>query len=349
MKIAIVGGGFYGTFLAHHLGPKHEVTLFEQSKELMNRSAIFNQSRLHAGFHYPRCLRTIAQTNEGYPRFVAEFGAFLRDIPRNVYAIRRDGKSRFAELKKNLAPYPTRFRETTAPAALKNPEEYEAFLEVDEKLILLDRLRAHLVAGLKATVVTGAEAIEIHSTTGAVKFRDGTVRKFDRVINATFTNPNLGLPIESGFHFAYELAAMVCLDSASGGESAITIIDGEYVSLYPNYEGQDTLSSVRFTPFVRPTNRMELEDAWRRRDQIAKDEKVQEKILEDGRRYLELDSVKNAHLWIAPKVKLRENFQSGAPSEVRSSGKVISVFCGKLDSVYSVLDQVRGLLGEPKA
>ncbi len=346
MKIAILGGGFYGTFLAYRLGKEHEVTLYEQASELMNRSAIFNQCRLHAGFHYPRCPTTIAQTNEGYPRFVAEFAPFLRDIERNVYAIRRDGKSRYADLKANLSGYPVRYRETAAPAILKNPEEYEAFLQVEEKLILLDRLKAHLVGALRAKIVVGAEVVEVSHSRGIVALRDRSEFKFDRIINATFTNPNLGLPLEEGFHFSYELAAMVCLESNSVGAEAITIIDGEFVSLYPNYEGQDTLSSVRYTPFARPSNRIELEEMWARRNEICKTEKVMEKIITDARDYLELGTVRNAHLWIAPKVKLRGNPFSGAPSEVRAHGKVISVFCGKLDSIYSVLDAVEARLGK---
>ena len=48
MKIAIIGAGFYGCYLAKKLSNNHEVHLFE-SKEKMCMAAIVNNQNRHRG------------------------------------------------------------------------------------------------------------------------------------------------------------------------------------------------------------------------------------------------------------------------------------------------------------
>ena len=68
MKIAIIGGGFYGVYLAYKLSKnkKIKVDLFEKNNLILKETAIRNQYRLHTGYHYPRSLETIQQTILGY-------------------------------------------------------------------------------------------------------------------------------------------------------------------------------------------------------------------------------------------------------------------------------------------
>ena len=66
-KIAIIGGGFYGSYLAYKLSflKKFKIELFEKNNEILAETAIKNQYRLHTGFHYPRSEQTINQTING--------------------------------------------------------------------------------------------------------------------------------------------------------------------------------------------------------------------------------------------------------------------------------------------
>jgi hypothetical protein len=339
MRIAIIGGGFFGTFLAYQLGKKDDVTLFEQGTELMGRSALLSLCRLQSGARYPRDAISVAQAGTGYPRFIAEFAPYLRDVKRSTYGLRKEGHFKFNEFKKNLAALPVRYREVPAPPIFKNSDRYETFLEVEEKIILVEQLRTHLISGMKAKVVFRADAIEVNSNRGSIKFRDQTEQKFDRIINTTFTNPNLGLPLEIGFHFAYSIEAFITIDSVSKGTEGATVIDGKFVSLFPDADGRDTLASTSCSTFSRPQNRMEFEDFWKRRIQICKDEKVLDRILADVKSYLDLGAIHDAKLLITPNVK-QKTLHTGAASEVRAHGKVISVFCGNYASIYSVLDTI---------
>ena len=68
MRIAIIGGGFYGCYLAFKLKTKfkskYKIDIFEKNNDLLKEAAINNQWRLHLGFHYPRSKQTIIQKAE---------------------------------------------------------------------------------------------------------------------------------------------------------------------------------------------------------------------------------------------------------------------------------------------
>ena len=68
MKVAIVGAGFYGTYIGYKLSKINnlKVDLFEKNKNICLEVAQNNQYRLHTGFHYPRSINTINQTIKGF-------------------------------------------------------------------------------------------------------------------------------------------------------------------------------------------------------------------------------------------------------------------------------------------
>lgn len=338
MKIAIVGGGFYGSFLAHKLSEneKYKITLFEQDTELMARSATLNQSRLHRGLHYPRSLATIQQTNNGYGRFKKDFAKFVTTLDNNIYAIHEQSKTSLNDFEKIMKSFAIPLTTTIAPKLIRSPENYQAFISTDEMVIDLAQIKKYLTDELKKKITLNLKT--------KVKDLDSLQKQFDLVINTTYTNPNLNLPKEQHFSFYYEMAAMVCMDPPTKENRGITIVDGDFVSLFPNYNQQVTLSSVKYTPFFKSKNLKELEDCWKNRFDIAKKENVQEKIITDTKQYLTLNEIKNTTLWIAPKVKLDKVQYDDRPTMIRQHDKLISVFCSKLDSVYVILDKIKEVL-----
>ena len=75
MKIAIIGVGLYGAYIAYKLGKFKNISvdLFEKRKKILDSTSKKNQYRLHIGYHYPRSKETILQTIEGYNYFRKEF------------------------------------------------------------------------------------------------------------------------------------------------------------------------------------------------------------------------------------------------------------------------------------
>ena len=71
MKVAVIGGGFYGIMASLELAKSDfvkEVFLFDKGRSLMNAAGKYNQARLHLGFHYPRSKLTVKQCIKGFCR-----------------------------------------------------------------------------------------------------------------------------------------------------------------------------------------------------------------------------------------------------------------------------------------
>ena len=72
-RIAIVGGGFFGMYLAEHLAKNNNVVLFEKEDVAMIHASHNNQARVHNGYHYPRSMLTALRSRVSFPIFVNEF------------------------------------------------------------------------------------------------------------------------------------------------------------------------------------------------------------------------------------------------------------------------------------
>ena len=89
MRIAIIGGGIFGSVAAIKLAvkyPRASIDLYEASSDLLQLASRVNQARLHTGLHYPRDPETAHSAYEDYMKFYSEFGEALRPIEQ-YYAI----------------------------------------------------------------------------------------------------------------------------------------------------------------------------------------------------------------------------------------------------------------------
>ena len=87
MKIAIIGAGWVGCHLSKKLIDQGlGVTLFEQ-KEIFSSTSLYNQNRLHLGFHYPRNYRTRVLCKTTFDRFQKDYSLFIEDVDKNIYSI----------------------------------------------------------------------------------------------------------------------------------------------------------------------------------------------------------------------------------------------------------------------
>ena len=56
-KIAIIGAGVYGCWIAFTLSKKgYEISIFEKNNEIISESSKLNQYRIHRGYHYLKSL-----------------------------------------------------------------------------------------------------------------------------------------------------------------------------------------------------------------------------------------------------------------------------------------------------
>ena len=74
MNYAIIGGGFFGLYLAHYLSlGGGQVRVLEKENSLMSHASYNNQARVHNGYHYPRSVLTALRSRVSFPRFIKEF------------------------------------------------------------------------------------------------------------------------------------------------------------------------------------------------------------------------------------------------------------------------------------
>jgi hypothetical protein len=348
MEIAIVGGGFYGCYFARALerrfGDAVSVEIFDRDARPLSRAAINNQSRLHLGFHYPRSKETIAQTVCGYYEFSEEFADCIHFPSENLYAIHRDGLVNFENYLRAMDEFNLEY-ELCGPQVHKyfrHATALDGVIRVREGVIDLRKLESKMLAELKSRIHCSSLVSEIDSTTGFLVVNGSAKGPYDFIINATYVDPNLGLPKSKWFELKYELAAMVVMDAPFGSDVALTMMDGPYVSLYPCSQRLATLSSVIHTPFAKYDGTQDLETGYKQARQMAERFDVRNKILSHGEEILNLDrrAMKCHGLWISPKTKLHGDSGDTRISAIRNDHRLISVLCGKLDAVHAIAEKL---------
>ena len=254
-SICIIGGGFYGCYIAKKINENFknvQVEIYEKNTDLLTEAGKNNQYRLHLGFHYPRSLETIKQTQLGSKIFINEFKKFVSKPKKNIYLIHKNSLVKFELYKKIFEKLKINFKEINIKNIkfLKDHKMYQGAIDTNEQVILLDKLIPHLKKFVKKKCKINFcnEVKKINSKSGEIYDTKNKIRKFDYIINTTYINPNLGL--KKKYKIKYEIAAMVKIKNTLK-DTAITIMDGPFVSLYPRNNREASISSVKFTPIKK--------------------------------------------------------------------------------------------------
>jgi L-2-hydroxyglutarate oxidase LhgO len=154
-SICIIGGGFYGCYIAKRIKENFKninIEIYEKNTDLITEAGKNNQYRLHLGFHYPRSLETIKQTQEGSKIFINEFKNFVSKPKKNIYLIHKKSLIDLVSYKNIFKKLKIHFEELNLKNInfLKNPEIYQGAINTKEQVILLDKL----IPSLKKIVKT---------------------------------------------------------------------------------------------------------------------------------------------------------------------------------------------------
>tara|TARA_B100000575_G_C23117022_1_gene645858 strand:+ start:965 stop:2020 length:1056 start_codon:yes stop_codon:yes gene_type:complete len=345
MDIAIIGGGFYGCYLAKHLGKNNKVYLYEKNSKLIQESGRNNQYRLHLGFHYPRSPETIEQTIEGYNHFRKEFKKFIYFPKKNYYLIHKKSLISFNKYCKIFKKKKIFFKKVSLKKIpyLKSLDQYSGAIETNEGVILIDKLIKNLTKTIKKNVnlFLNTEIKKIDSENGLVYFRENNHKKFDYIINTTYLNPNLGLS-KKKFQSKYEGTAMLIPKTKIPNLPGITIMDGNFVSLYPRSKNEFSISSVKYTPVYKFNSYKNIE-RFKNLLKIKKNEiKIKKNIFKHFSKFINLKfELKKSKLETSFKIKLKKDTNSLRTTDLIIEKKLISVFCGKLDTVPLILNKLK--------
>ena len=233
MKIAIIGGGFFGVTAAIKIKekfPNYQIFIYEEKKDILLGASGKNQFRCHAGYHYPRSQVTIQECQDS----ILDFKLFFKDCfikSKNYYAISKENsKINFSDyiniLEKNNLKY-----KIENNSLLKN-NSIEGIIKVDEKLINIGKVRNLLHRKIKELKINLKLNTKINLN---YKF----INNNDKIILATYDKNNINLKETNlktkQYHFQLVEKIIVKVPKIYNGFSCV-IIDGPFMCIDPYYK-----------------------------------------------------------------------------------------------------------------
>jgi glycine/D-amino acid oxidase-like deaminating enzyme len=241
MRIAVIGGGVFGTMIAVRLAEfGHSVSLLERLPALMQGTSSL-ANRLHFGFHYPRDEETARQCKRGFARFKQEFADAVLPGIANAYFIAREGSltspSAFLAFCQRMhLPY-----RQIEPDRFEPPVKQVARWIVTDELMydprILRRLLSERLLRSAVAVRTDIEVIDIRRMGKSFRLyaNDKSFDVFDAVVNCCYADgtrltARLGHSIDE-FRYEYAAASIVELDLPRA--VSLSILDGPFMCLLP--------------------------------------------------------------------------------------------------------------------
>ncbi len=360
----IIGGGFYGLYLAEMLASRlPRVVLCERSADLMQRASYSNQARVHNGYHYPRSILTAVRSRVNFPRFVEEFRPAIESRFEKVYAVARQATKVAAE------QFAESMRRIGAPIDRAEPEARNlfdsAFIEdvfrvrefafdaVVLKELMIERARR---AGVTIWTGTAVERVAPEAS-GSIRVRlaDSDIAA-GMVVCCAYAQTNAvaaasGLPVVPLKH---ELAEMALIDVPPElRDLGVTVMDGPFFSCMPfPPRGLHTLSHVRYTPHAHWYDGLPAEPHLPAYDlfDLAEKRTAYPHMVRDAARFLPAiaRSEYRGSLWEVKTVLPRSETDDSRPILFRPDHGIANfhlVMGGKIDNVYDVADEMAKHLG----
>ena len=329
MKIIIIGGGWYGCYSAFLLQKNHQVTLVEKNNDIFDNSSYYNQNRLHLGFHYPRNSKTRNLCQKYFNKFKNTFNSTYQ-VDNNYYLISN----------RSLIDY------NTYLAVFK----YEGFdlkeicnksfqniegncLSVNEEIIDSDLSKQFFKSNLNCEIILNHNVSNINIDSKPILCINNKQLECDLIIDCTYNLLNL-----SSKNYIYEKTISLLYKKINDVEfGGITIVDGNFVSLYPRDIKNNiyTLTDVEFTPLIKTSNLVEINNYKINDDQILEIiHNMENKLLEYYPDFKE--SFIYDGYFLANKTKLISNSDSRECNIEYIDNKLITVNCGKIIGIFEL-------------
>jgi len=321
MKIAIIGAGWVGCHLAAKLFREHDVSIYEKNADLFKETSYKNQNRLHLGYHYARSFKTRELCKNTYDRFLADYSHFVKDVPNNWYCI---------ENKKSIIDYGTYLQ------IFKGNDHYEV---------------SNIFNGVEGVINTSEKQIDFEAACcffnyelGALHIKDeitkqglqSLAKRYDLVVDCTNNHLHHKHRTNSFFEttvsYLYKKIKQTPFD-------AVTMVDGDFFSIYPYKDDLYTVTDVEYTPIKRfkTSNPIEKynEAIQNTSFLLNNSKKIEKKILKYYPDFL--SAFEYSGYFLSTKSKIASGSDHRHPIIV-SDGNIIHCFTGKIQGIYIVED-----------
>ena len=354
----IIGGGFFGTYLALLLKERGlNSVVVEREDDLMLRASYNNQARVHNGYHYPRSLMTAVRSRVNFPRFIQDFPESVVQDFEKYYAVGAvlgkvtagQFETFMSRVGAPLKPAPERVRK------LFDPRLIERVWSAREIAFDAGKLRETMRSRLEAA------GIEVNFRCDARKLQEigggnlrlecstpSGVRTFETpwVFNCTYSGINRlrhasRLPL---IPLKHELTEMVLVEPPPELHNiSVTIMCGPFFSLMPFPDKHLwTLSHVRYTPhhYWKDDDREPWQDAYEHFNRALKQTNAP-LMIRDAARYMPAMErcVPCGSLWEVKTVLPQSELDDGRPILFHRDDhlpSLISIMGGKLDNIYDI-------------
>lgn len=262
MKIAILGAGWLGCHLAKFLlNNEHqpiitlELEIYEQADHIFAGSSGKNQNRHHLGFHYARSYHTRKICQQYFKRFQEEYQFGLHNLDQCHYLISKDSVL-------DCQTYLSIFEQEKYDYKIlnhyqSNYQNLDALLEVPEQYIDHQKIGKYFTQLLQSYIYLNSpiepQHLKQNPTTGKWILNN---QEYDLIIDTT----NQGLNLLENQEFYAEETISFLYQSKLNHTLGITVVDGDFPSLYPYDLENDlyTLNHVTYTP-LRQHNKTDEE------------------------------------------------------------------------------------------
>jgi hypothetical protein len=257
MKIAIIGGGIFGSLASIKIASKFpfaQVHLYESSPDILRLASRVNQARLHTGMHYPRDFDTAASAYEDYEKFYSEFREALKPIDQYYAVASKDSLTTPDDFLRLASSIKLPYKEVN-PNIFFKTQKVDLLIKVPESTIEIDTLRKiikHRVNENKNILVFyGSEILKIQNESEIILNEE--IQSYDKIIVTTYASSikfgemlNIQLP-----KFHYQLCEVLFGESHKLKNTGITLMDGQFWSTMPfGFSKLHSLTSVLYTPIL---------------------------------------------------------------------------------------------------
>lgn len=320
MNIAIIGGGWVGCHLAYRLKDNHKITIYEKNLELFKETSYNNQNRLHSGYHYARNQKTRKLCEETFHRFILDYGVFVKDVPRNYYCIpSSESIIDFGTFQKIYHDY------SHQEVGLEFLQRIEGSVLVNEKYIDFQHAQKFFSEQLDDLVINKEISEDDILSLSC---------EYDLVLNCT-NNSIRDVFCDSAF---YELALTLVYEQKQQLPfDAITLVDGDFFSIYPYHSNLFTISDVEYTP-IRTSDRMDNLSVVQEDEVNLIKGRIEDKILKYFPDFLDYFNYHSFFTSIKSKYKSKS---ADRYPVLNGESNIINCFTGKIQGIYIIEDYVK--------
>ena len=316
MSIAVIGAGFYGSYIALKLADKgHKVILIDPEQD--NKSATLHcQARLHSGMFYVRSIKDLLSCARNFTKFLKIFKPFIYSEFNSYYLIDKNSKVDFDSYK-NIC------KET----GLKTKE------------VQLDYINSNSVQGILKTNEFSINTSELlfslrdkcknHSNITFIKDHVVSLKETDKVlINSLYSDPiTVDKCILATYGNNFSLLKNLNYKIPEFNNYKIPVIkfrDNLPKDCHAVVDG-DFWSSISLKDYKLLTNKfnLETENVWNKSLDLMK-----HYIPELEAELIQIDTVEKYVL------------TNSREAQITNYGNIWSVFSGKLTNIFDILNQI---------